>query len=86
MGSGIIKPEQVHSNDPAVTRLLDSARRGTSASNRPRASEWLTLLTNLRQQLVLADRPVLQMPPIVTRPPKNLIESFVPKRPILKLN
>lgn len=84
LGSGIIKPEQVHSNDPAVTRLLDSARRGTSAGNRPPANEWLSLLTNLRQQLVLADRPLLQMPPIVTRPPANLIESFVPKRPIIK--
>jgi len=86
LGSGIIKPEQVDTKDPAITRLVDLARRGTGPNNRPNASEWLTLLKGFRQQLVLADRPVLQMPPIVTRPQPNVIESFVPKRPIIKFS
>lgn len=86
LGSGIIKPEQVDTKDPAVTGLVDLARRGTGPSNRPIASEWLALLTSLRTQLVQADRPVLQMPPLVSRPQPSVIESFVPKRPVIKFN
>jgi len=85
LGSGVISPADVTTRDPAVSRLLELAKRGTGPSPRPSASEWLRLLTELRQQLVWAGRPVIAMPPVMSQPRLRVIESFVAARPIIKL-